>query len=464
MISKQDNNIKMTSNFPSPSGDLLKDQFSKETLIEKIKNLSPEERKELENLKKQRNLKTDEDVVEFLLSKIEEIAIPEDRAILSQPLMDKLSKLEKISYKANIKTFREHCYETTGNLYNIIMDTLRDLWVKKYEKEDAYRRFEIYQEFEKVLFKDPRYRDHFIHQFQVFLSGLPIIDKYQMEIENAYSGIFDSKIDIDFSWLLASTFHDIGYPVQQFDKWMNSFFSDFLDVKEIPTSIDLGKLLLIRNFQDYLDKLTSLYSALYQLNGGTHWKYNSPHRIDHELRRMFSSKLIEERNHGIISALILLDRIENSKIAQNDSNYIDTTFSSIVMPAALSIAMHDMGIFLSKNIEKIEFRKDPITFLIIYCDTIQEWGRPTSPIITDSENTPFLTKYSIDDEKVSVTLTYRKIIKVKSMSEEKTTFKLKEEEVINIFSKLKSNSPTFEITLQSNDKKHEYPERTYRSR
>ena len=134
--------------------------------------------------------------------------------------MKKIDDWKRISYTKEIKEFKKNCNGTTKDLYTLVIETLHRLWVKRYGKEDAFRRFEIYKEFEKVLFKDPRYRDHFIHQFQVFLSGLPIFEKYYDSIHDTYKEVLGNKIKIDFSWLLAATFHDIGYLVQQFDKWL----------------------------------------------------------------------------------------------------------------------------------------------------------------------------------------------------------------------------------------------------
>lgn len=385
-----------------------------------------------------------------------------DRIILSKPLMVQLDSINKISYKEKIGTFKNKCNTTTNDIYSIITETLHSLWVEEYSKEDAYRRFEIYKDFEKILFKDPRYRDHFIHQFQVFLSGLPIIDAHYESINSIYSNVLDvdSRFKIEFSWLLSSTFHDIGYLVQQYDKWLDSFFKEFLDISNLPINLDLGKLLLARNFQDYIDKLTSLYFAIYGNKKG--WRYSDAHGINHEFRKMLTSKLINERNHGIISSLILLDRIENSVIAHENPSYMDDTFSSRVMPAALAISLHDKSILLDKNVKEIDFTKDPLSFILIYCDTIQDWGRPISPDFKIIDiDTPCLSNLEISESRVSTTLTYNKIKTIDSFG--KTTFDLKEDEIKKILGKLKSKDINFEITLQSLDPANNIPERTYKS-
>ncbi|OPY35341.1 MAG: hypothetical protein A4E35_02404 [Methanoregula sp. PtaU1.Bin051] len=373
------------------------------------------------------------------------------------PLMEEIEALEKISYKEEIKQFKQDCFRTDRDLYDLILESLKMLWVKKYEKSEAYRIFEISKDFEKILFKDPRYRDHFIHQFQVFLSGLPVIDKQYDSIVDVYSKKFDdqSEVNIEFSWLLAASYHDNGYLVQKFDKWLDSFFTEFLDIKQLPVQIDLYHLLITRNFQEYIDKLTSLYSCLNN-NSSKKWQYEGYHKINNHIRKLFTSKIINERNHGMISSLILLDRIEHSKISAMDPNYKKRLFSSVVLPAGLSICLHDKGIFTDPEIKPIEFKKDPISFLLIFCDTIQEWGRPIGPDGSDYELTnPQLSEYYITKDKVSATITYDKIITYNTNTGEKTNFDYKADEITSVLSKLKSSKPKFEITLQSLDKDNE---------
>ena len=448
-------------NLPEQFQELVGSQLSPDTLKQKINELSKEERAEFNRIKDSLGILTDNDFIEFFLKQIKMAVIPKDRDILSQPLMDLLPEIKNIQYAEKITNFKNKCETTTDELYTIIMETLHSLWVKQYEKEEAYRRFEIYKEFERVLFKDPRYRDHFIHQFQVFLSGLPIIDKHYELIKSAYSSVFidSSEIEIEFSWMLAATFHDIGYLVQQFDKWLNSFFKEFLDISDLPMELDLSQLLLVRNFQEYIDKLTSFYFTLDNKKGK--WKYSGLHEVDHEFRKMLTSKLINERNHGIISSLILLDRIENSNVAPITLNYMDGIFSSKIVPAALAITLHDKSIFLDDKVQPIEFEKNPLSFILIYCDSIQEWGRPlSSDFKTLDNNAPHLSKFDISDSKVSATLTYTKI---KKITDDKTTFDYKKDEIEKVLGNLKSHEICFEITLQSLDDKYNIPERTYRS-
>jgi len=315
----------------------------------------------------------------------------QNHKILSTESLKHLSHLERISYGENIKKFVNDVEESDEDIHIIIKDLLKSLWVKKYGKLEAFQKFETFEDYEKILFKQPHYRDHFIHQFQVFLCGLPIIEQHYDDIHSSYSKLFnpDSPINIEFSWLLAASYHDVGYLVQLLYSWMDRFFVDVLDVKDIKINVDLAKLLQEKDFQENLDKLTSLYTHIYNDTKNEKWKYSGSHYVDPFLRKEFVKKLLNERNHGLISSIILLDRIQKQK---RDKEYIDTTFSSIVMPAALSIALHDKAILKIQNLKKnVIFEKDPLSFILIYCDAIQEWGRPSSQNNLTFEQMPQLT-------------------------------------------------------------------------
>jgi len=376
----------------------------------------------------------------------------QNHKILSTESLKHLSHLERISYRENIQKFVNDVEESDKDIHILIKDLLQSLWVKKYDKLEAFQRFETFEDYEKILFKEPHYRDHFIHQFQVFLCGLPIIEQHFDDIHSSYSKLFnpDSPINIEFSWLLAASYHDVGYLVQLLYSWMNRFFVDVLDVKDIKINVDLAKLLQEKDFQENLDKLTSLYNYIYNNTTNEKWKYSGSHYVDPVLRKEFVKKLLNERNHGLISSIILLDRIQKQK---RDKEYIDRTFSSIVMPAALSIALHDKAILKIQNLEKnVIFEKDPLSFILIYCDAIQEWGRPSSQNDLTFEQMPQLTNYSISKNEVSATLTYNKIAEFLTPDgATMNTFDNKVREIDEIMEILKSNDVVFKITVESND-------------
>lgn len=115
--------------------------------------------------------------------------------------------------------------------------------------------------------------------------------------------------------------------------------------------------------------------------------------------QFFYKEITEVKNHCILSSMSLLKMVlvraatfndKNTivkKISNNKSSFNDI-LKDIFVPSALAIALHDCGIWkkLRKEnnedkppriLDNLEFENDPLTFLLIFCDNIQEWGRPS---------------------------------------------------------------------------------------
>ncbi len=99
-----------------------------------------------------------------------------------------------------------------------------------------------------------------------------------------------------------------------------------------------------------------------------------------ELLKFFHRKVTEEKNHAVLSAISLL------KFA-NTHHITPDRLHKIFVPSALSIALHhDTALEKVRKGKKVEtkqsilpylkFDNDPISFILIFCDTIQESGRP----------------------------------------------------------------------------------------
>jgi len=72
-----------------------------------------------------------------------------------------------------------------------------------------------------------------------------------------------------------------------------------------------------------------------------------------------------------------------------DGEGFPEAFHHIVIPSATAIALHDDNVWgrlnddekwkLSRGdcpLPSLEFERDPLSFLLIFCDCAQEWGRP----------------------------------------------------------------------------------------
>lgn len=289
----------------------------------------------------------------------------------------------KLTYARDLNDF----VEDYGNVRNadeevdIILKYVEKLWSGKYGKTESVKAFANFNDFEPVLKRIRGYRDHFTHPFQVFLLGSRIIDKHYKLIERIIKKKMPKieKDTLDFSWLLAATFHDFCYPIQMFNDFTGSFFSEFLQTKEVDVSIDLKKILLDEESLHFIDQLVCLYDFYGSSKSVKQWLFNSECVINKELRRSFLRALVNNQDHGILSSLTLLKKIIQEDFVRKDKeSYLKGRFSTDVYPAALAIALHNLAV--CKNglkMPKIRFEDSPLIVLLIYCDLVQEWGRPS---------------------------------------------------------------------------------------
>jgi len=222
----------------------------------------------------------------------------------------------------------------------------------------------IFKFFDKeILAELPGYRDHFIHQFQVFLlgyciierleeCGLPFNENYKKSLENYSNPIND---DAKIAWMFTSTFHDISFPLEKISKWLPNKLNGFLGEKtdNIIPQIPIQNIF----FEDthYLKSVNDL-SDLFDKMGFTRLK-----------KEFYMQKLLKlvysEKDHGILSSLMLLISQYRKK-------------EEIILPSALAISLHKrLGKKFHKKGQNIKYEEFPLFYLLYYCDVVHEWER-----------------------------------------------------------------------------------------
>ncbi len=226
---------------------------------------------------------------------------------------------------------------------------------------------EEYEKREGALQVLENYRDHFIHAFHVFCLGHILFCKWNKS--NAYPCRFvsggscygddDAKL-----WFVTSIWHDLGYPAEKFESLVHDFFQVTVG-RKIESQFDWSSILLAPGFIDSIEKLDRLFRKKHEAS-----------EID--FRRWLIKRLFEKHDHGVLSALMLLSKV-------NDQNKLD---EDIALEAALAIALHN---FRNSKVESTESADDDdqkgmdlrvlavgklqLAFLLSYCDDAQEWGR-----------------------------------------------------------------------------------------
>lgn len=183
------------------------------------------------------------------------------------------------------------------------------------------------------------YRDHFFHCLEVcflgqFLLELHIKGQPLWSRVAAILGLRE-KFEVLKLWYLAALLHDIGYLLDAL-KATNEALEFFKNSGAV------------KRFTDDVKKALDALSE----------------RIDDEMFCDYAAKDKPGEDHGVISALhleALLKSIADDK---------DKVKMEYYQPAIRAIATHN------SRKHTISFAKEPLGFLLILCDTIQEWVRP----------------------------------------------------------------------------------------
>lgn len=319
---------------------------------------------------------------------------------IDRKIMNKIFDLKKISYCKQLSTLMNEQLTEKGDEHEFATEVFSRLWEECVGIQYAYF-LETFDPILQHVFAETReksgrtYRDHYIHQLQVFLLGLYIIDKLYDNFAKKYKRP-------EISWLIISSFHDMAYPVQLYDKWSDVFFKKALGVSKEIASLELKSDFVDKSFLmvciGYL--VTRLCSSFLNEEVGGNWL-----AAKKDLAQFFYKYIIEKKNHGILSSISLLEKIQSPeykdkiirtiKISGNRVSF-QNILDSIFIPSALAIALHDEKVWqeLKKDgtLPILKFDDDPLSFLLIFCDNIQEWGRPSQSQIDEKRWKKFYLK------------------------------------------------------------------------
>ncbi len=329
-------------------------------------------------------------------------------------------------YFHDLKDFFEECHSMDIKSFELFRDKILRLMEKLYNKyilntfyfnQEIGNILEYFSVFEPILFySNPKYRDHFIHQFWVFAIGSCIINHKCAELRKQYikslnieSGTTIRADTLDYAWLLTGTMHDFAYPLEQIDKWLFVFFKQFFPFKGEGKlfNINLEKLL---SESSYLEKINCLSSLFNSLNSGTKWcsehhdKYKSNYHLTEILYKRLTHFDTGEKflkPHALLSALSLLTKFSHStEVPDDKKQYIDP----IIYPSALAIAMHHLHPWGNcencQCLGKLSFSKNILTYLLIFADSAQEWYRLSPDNVIEAS----LEKISFENNKFIINL------------------------------------------------------------
>jgi hypothetical protein len=330
---------------------------------------------------------------------------------IDRRILDLAFQIDNVCYADTLKDLvTNHLQEKTDD-FEFVNKAFSVLWEKNFpeiEYTDFLKKAEI-PLYNIFAGKKHPYRDHYLHQFQVFMLGSAIIDKL---MSSKHKDVVKPQF-IDKQWLVTSSFHDVAYPLQLYDSWAKDFFKESLGIQ------DLG----VSDIKSYFVEKSLLSSVGFIIDEfcKRHFKERlSGNWLNEEknLLLFFYDRITKHKHHSTLGSIFLL------KQAQEKS---PENLETIFVPSALAIALHHYdevfkNVYEANNeldkawenlpdnrkIKTIDFVIDPLTFILMYCDCAQDWGRPKAnqkPRVEGIEGQNFvLDNCCVSDDQCSIRL------------------------------------------------------------
>ena len=281
-------------------------------------------------------------------------------------------------------------------------------------------------------------RDHFVHAVNVFLTGLAVYEESERfraafrkavpekPFKKAYK---TANEEFFFRWGVASLFHDMGYPVEIVGNQINRFIRMVADADG--DEVKVRAEIRYKNFDELdhikevvpVDKFAKAYRKAYPGDFerpepidplspldlmAARISHAHGTNLDETLKALNSAVDTMAKNgfidHGYYSALILLKWYGYLIQASGGA---PERFYWPVVDSATAVLLHN---YYKNVLRKPPFglgpmraKDDPIAFLLILCDELQEWNREARGILTRTFTLAESANISLGEGQLAVT-------------------------------------------------------------
>ncbi len=216
------------------------------------------------------------------------------------------------------------------------------------------------------------YREHYIHQFHVFLAGYICAEKLGLDyLCNLLNKKYDpsqikwTEDDIVKAIFLQSMWHDCAYLSEFLEEVLKYYITEFY-----------------LDWNSFWKRSHSFVSRLAKL-------LTKEDEKKVKIEELFINEITKRQNHGVIASVQFMEEyLEYTLHAPEDKK-----MNIIYLESALSIALHNWPVWkpLSDVLgDKITFYKHPLQYLLMYNDFVQEWGREVHREVIYSNEEPKL--------------------------------------------------------------------------
>jgi len=290
-------------------------------------------------------------------------------------------------------------------------EPFKDLEKKKpkaYGIEELEEYYDKYTDFEQLLYSsNQRYRDHVVHVFRTWLSGITLLikdighngEKYlnKLQIHEKDFEINLSNVEKLSMWTIIALTHDLGYPLQTAKKVLDSarsMVSTFISNPNI--SMDFSFHGVQNHMNDFIIRLMSskMIKHKTELRKVKMWKRKTQLYVARLQPKYFFKfqKSLEKNSHGILSTLIIYKLL--TYFLESDYNINEDYSFDPDDVRQFYIRREMLRAIASHSCDDIyQLYMTSFSFLLRICDDTQEWGRKN---ITDLYINP-TRKYELKD-------------------------------------------------------------------
>jgi len=261
--------------------------------------------------------------------------------------------------------------------------------------ETCSRMSEVFRKFQRhegILYALPYYRDHFTHAFHVFSLGYVTLSQWFTELAFLQAGDLGRRYWLLKEWFIASVLHDIAYPIEMAESWVPQFPPDVLGVDiELRSTFDWSPALSGGQNMRHLDGLAAKFVS--QLPNDLDDTERARRGV--AFKQWFVGQLLERHDHGALAGISLPSL--GWALTDEDCAY----------GAALDIVLHNYHWRPHPTLRQLALSSYPLSALLAYCDTAQEWGRPRASGVAGRRAMPegTLKFYSVLVERAATTVT-----------------------------------------------------------
>jgi hypothetical protein len=253
--------------------------------------------------------------------------------------------IEVLSYLVNTNKVRTTGYDViSSQILEAVISTYSDITGKERSKVKETPLIKVLRNalnFENDLSGIDGYREHFIHSFHVFCTGVCILNFLYINKVGVFN---DKKRGQSFRRILkmfffAAMWHDISYSVEKMERLADRYLNNILDEKiSIPMQPHFGHLLIG-------DKISSILSEKNEVLSSSVLDSLIGTKNQTLVIKACRKQLITKAHHGVLSAVVFDDLRGKVKIA----GFGNDEYASILLSMMLH---HCLDFFKEEDSEK----------------------------------------------------------------------------------------------------------------